>query len=407
MTPPRKFKVLIQAPVFSRSGYGQWADALVPALLEYPWFDAEIEAVNFGACVPRQSKGPFNQLMVSKFAQPGQKTYDGCVSINLPCNSIPAGNIFNFNFCAGIETDRLPDYLMAGGTVNGRRVPGVNHWSLNVLMSTFARDVYFNSNIKPKWPVEVLNACADTSIFKLEPPKQASVDAALAQIAEEEIFLYVGQRTHPHYGLDRKNQDLLVEVFCETFKDKPNRPALVMKTNGTNFSCYDRDASLINIQCCKARVKDHGCNVYLLHGELEDAEMAALFAHPRVIASVTATRGEGYSLSHLQASLCGLPVIAPDHSGYKDFLDARSILLPGQLVEIPEAAVSEWFVKGSKWFEVERWALSNALRDLYFADRSDWKARARSLAQDNAHRFSLAAQKKRLFALLDKHLVGP
>lgn len=406
MIPPRKFKVLIQAPVFSRSGYGVWADSLVPQLLRYPHFDAEIEAMNFGANVPRQSKGPDDDFMVRHFAKPGEHRYDGCISIQLPTQAMPIGNIFNINFCAGLEVDRCPDYLMAGGIVNGHKIPGVNHWSLSVMMSKFAHDVYFNSNIKPKNPVEVLNACADIDVFHPDALSSPGVNAALAEIQEEECFLFVGQRTHPHYGLDRKNQDLLVEVFCDAFKDSPKRPALIMKTNGVNFSCYDRDASMMNIQVCKTKAGVPDAPIYLLHGELTDEEMAALFCHPKILASVTATRGEGYSLSHLQASLCGLPVIAPAHSGYLDFLDDRSCLLFGKDTEIPEQAVSEFFIKGSKWFEIHPEALWGALVDHASDMRGYWKAKAAALAKDNAHRFSLEAQQKGLFALLDKYLLG-
>ena len=406
MKPKRKLKVLIQAPIFSRSGYGVWADSLVPQLLRYPHFEAEIEAVNFGANVPRQSRGPDDDFMLAHLAKPGARQYDGAISIQLPTQAIPCGNVFNWNFCAGLEVDRCPDHFMAGGARNGQRHPGVNHWSLSIMMSKFARDVYFNSAIKPKNPVEILNACADTNIFKISAPSLSGVDAALAEIQEEECFLFVGQRTHPHYGLDRKNQDLLVEVFCEAFKDSPKKPALIMKTNGVNFSCYDRDASIMNIQICKAKAGGKDVPIYFLHGELSDQEMAALFTHPKIIASVTATRGEGYSLSHLQASLCGLPIIAPDHSGYKDFLDGRSRLLAGVLTEIPEGAVSEFFVKGSKWFQIYPEVLACAM--LTHADdmKVYWKSQAMSLARDNATRFSLAAQEKRLYALLDKYLFG-
>jgi glycosyltransferase involved in cell wall biosynthesis len=406
MIPPRKFRVLIQAPVFSRSGYGVWADSLVPALLRYPHFEAEIEPLNFGGNVPRQSKGPDDEFMAAHFAKPGTKSFDGCICIDIPGKTIPCGNIFNWIFWAGIEADKVPDHLMQGGVVNGRKFPGMNHWSMAVMMSKFARDVCFNSNVKPKNPVEVLNACADTKIFHVWANSSTGVDRALAEIQEEEAFLFVGQRTHPHYGLDRKNQDLLVEVFCEAFKHSAKKPALIMKTNGVNFSCYDRDASIMNIQVCKAKAGVKDAPVYLLHGELTDQEMAALFCHPKIIASVTATRGEGYSLSHLQASLCGMPIIAPRYSGYLDFLDEHSTLLGGELKEIPEAAVSEFFVKGSKWFEVDREELQKSLRHFAIDGTSILKDRATGLADWNAGRFSLEAQERRLHAMLDKYLLG-
>ena len=49
------------------------------------------------------------------------------------------------------------------------------------------------------------------------------------------------------FGEDRKNTGLLVKLFLETFKDRKNPPALIMKTSQGGASIMDREDILRKI----------------------------------------------------------------------------------------------------------------------------------------------------------------
>jgi len=49
-------------------------------------------------------------------------------------------------------------------------------------------------------------------------------------------------------GEDRKNVGLLVKAFLETFKNKMNKPALILKTSQVSSSYHDREEILKKIK---------------------------------------------------------------------------------------------------------------------------------------------------------------
>ena len=80
--------------------------------------------------------------------------------------------------------------------------------------------------------------------------------------------------------------------------------------------------------------------IYLLHGDLTDDEMNALYNHPKVKAHVSFTKGEGFGRPLLEASISQKPVIASGWSGQTDFLNKElSVLLPGELKEVHKSVV--------------------------------------------------------------------
>ena len=84
----------------------------------------------------------------------------------------------------------------------------------------------------------------------------------------------------------------------------------------------DRERCVANIRAVLSN-KDYTnrkCKIYLLHGDMSDAEMHYLFRHPKVKAFISTSHGEGFGLPFYEAAYEGLPVIAPDWSGYLDFL---------------------------------------------------------------------------------------
>ena len=227
----------------------------------------------------------------------------------------------------------------------------------------------------------------------------------LARIPESEVFLFCGQMTNGDLALDRKDTYGLIKTFLQTFTGKPNKPALLLKTNGVNTSTFDRSTTILKFQQIQDELNIHDVHLYLLHGEMTETQMAALYSHKKIIANVSFTHGEGAGLPLLEASLCGLPIIVSNWSGLLDYVDDRATLLPVTVNQIEPALESEYFVKGSSWATVDydqaKEILLKAHQD---SAQPDYRAKALSLAQDNAKRFSLAVFDRKFYGSLNSHL---
>jgi glycosyltransferase involved in cell wall biosynthesis len=65
--------------------------------------------------------------------------------------------------------------------------------------------------------------------------------------------------------------------------------------------------------------------VYLIHGDLTNAEMNALYNHKKIKAMISFTKAEGFGRPLLEFSSTGKPIIAPHYSGQADFLKKEFI----------------------------------------------------------------------------------
>lgn len=394
--PTKRFTAVFNAPVLNRSGYGLTSDTIAKALMAYPMFDMLIVPSNWGSCAPRLIEQPGDAAIKDRFPKQREIPQPQILLSNtIPYMCKPEGTMYNINFCAGLEVDQCPDMFMNG----------VNQWQLNIVCSHYAKAGYLNSKIKPKGPVEVLNFGIDTDIFKITTDTNDNVEKCMANIAEQEAFLFIGQVTSPHLFGDRKDMSNLIKTFCEAFKGKARKPALILKTGGTVYSNADRNNTLARIQQVKSMVPDNDVNIYLIHGELSDLELNALMNHKKIIAHVSFTHSEGYGLPLIQGTLSGKPVIASNHSGHLDFLDAEhSLLLPGTVDVIPPYCESEFFIKGSKWFNVDYARAQKVLQDFFYNDRMAINAQALKLAEINTKKFNLMKFQSNLHRILDRYL---
>lgn len=403
-----KYTTIFEAPVLSRSGYGEWSDSIFECLSTHPKLKVDINAIGWGSCPNRTATELRDRQIDAAIIrlQPGQKeiaqpdVYISCTIPNL--DHAPIGKIANINFSAGIETDFVYDNV----------VDGLNKHTVNVVCSEFARKSYLNSPKKVTSPVEVVAWGADTSIYKMTKETIPSLEVQMQNVQEDECFLFVGQITNGNIFQDRKDVGMLCKTFLETFHSMDKKPALILKSSGVSFSTIDRNQCLERIQHIKLMVASQLNiriellpNIYLIHGELSETEMNALYNHSKVIGHVSFSHGEGFGMPLLQASLSGKPVIAPNYSGHLDFLPAnRAILLEGSLQELSDQLVSEYFPPKSKWFVVDYNKASIVLKNFYNNDRTLHNNLAVLLAKENAEKFNLEKMKWRIHKILDKYI---
>jgi len=108
-------------------------------------------------------------------------------------------------------------------------------------------------------------------------------------------------------------------------------------------------------------------NVYILHGDLNEEEMNALYNHPKVKAFVSFTKGEGYGRPIAEFMTTGKPVLVSGWSGQIDFVDEKfNTLLKGELREVDKSAIWEGVINpGSRWFNVDYQNASKMMDKIY------------------------------------------
>jgi glycosyltransferase involved in cell wall biosynthesis len=290
----------------------------------------------------------------------------------------------------------------------------MNRMNLNLVSSEHAKKVFETSafeekneqgqvlrSIKLEKPVEVLFEGVNTDIYK--KLESANTLNELDIIKEDFNYLFVGHWLQGEVGQDRKDTGMLIKTFLETFKNKKQRPGLILKTSAGNYSVMDRDSMLEKIRQIEASVDGDLPSIYLLHGELSDDEVNELYNHPKVKAHISFTKGEGYGRPLLEASISQKPVIASNYSGHLDFLDSEiSILLSGELNKIhSSAAVKDMLIPESEWFTVNYDKASEILEDVY-KNYKKYVDGAKRQAYLSRTEFSLEKMSERLVSILEE-----
>ena len=389
--------MLITAPVSSRSGYGDHARDLVRAFIKLDKFNVKIFDVPWGQ-TPRNAldKELDKNIIDCILLEPKMDSQpDVYVDIRIP-NEFQQWGKVNIGITAGIETN----------AVSSNWIESCNKMDLVIVPSEHSKQGFVNAlyekmqqlpngsqqkvgELKLEKSIEVLFEGVDDNVFK--PIDNSSLDL-IDDIKEDFAFLHVGLWGNGGYGEDRKDISKLIKVFYESFANKKEQPALILKTNAATFSILDKEQCLTKIKEIKSKFpKDWNLpNVYLLHGSLSNEEMNRLYNHPKVKSLVTFTHGEGFGRPLLEASMVGLPVIASGWSGQMDFLSQEnSILLGGELVKVPKS--QHWkdiIIPESQWFNVNEQQAYKAM-NYCFENYDEVKEKALNLMKVNRSKFTL------------------
>ncbi len=406
---------VIQAPVFSRSGYGDWSREVAKSVLRYGKYDLRIATTKWGNNPIKRFQDdldfndPLNLALFDKMLkEPLNRQPDLFIQISIPNEFKPIGK-YNIGMTAGIETTAAA----------GEWIEGLNKMDMNVVTSRHSKKVFDDADYTKEFqdgsgrkeqlrstkPMEVCFWGANTDIYKITDQKVDSVEKVMSTIPEQYAFLFVGQWTHDHPFFDRKDIGNLIKTFLNAFKDRPNKPCLILKTSGTNYSKMDKDAILKKIKIVQSQVQGDLPKVYLIHGELNDIEMNALFNHEKVKCHISFTHGEGFGHPLLLASLSGKPLLVSDWSGHLDFLSTnKDCLLPGRVELIPAGSANQWLIKESAWFNVSYSLAEERMKQYYFSMSQRIKDNALTLANHNAEHFSTQAMDKTLHAIFEKYV---
>jgi len=399
--------LVYQAPVFTRSGYGDHARDILRSLFDLDKYDVKIVPTRWGN-TPQNQADPsteFGQKMLANVATQVSRKPDIFIQMSVANEFEPKGN-FNIGITAGVETTVIPKEF----------IDGANKMDLILVPSQFTKSLFDKTQFqeqnkqtgevinvfKTQKPVEVLFEGVDIDTYINYSKSEIDV---LEGIETDFNFLFVGHWLKGNLGQDRKDVGMVIKTFATVFKylPKDKRPGLILKTSHAGFSVMDRETTREKIENI---IKDLGSDIppiYLLHGDLKDTEMAELYNHPKVKAMVSFTKGEGYGRPLAEFATTGKPILVSKWSGHVDFLpEQHTVFLDGQLTDIDSSAQDKFLIKESKWFTVN---YSNAANKLYqvFNEYDSFLQKASGLRTNIVNNFTMEKMTEELGKIMDKY----
>ena len=398
--------LVVSCPIDTYSGYGARARDFVQSIIDTDKYDVKILSQRWGGTRFGYLKDHSNESLASRIIPNLTQQPDIWIQITVP-NEFQKVGKYNIGVTAGIETTLCdPSWIQ-----------GCNNMDLVLVSAQHAKKVFEDSKfniqdnntkqvtgvVELKTKVEVLFEGADIEKYHLTA---STLD--LDMIEESWAYLTIGHWLPGILGEDRKNIGYTIKAFLETFKNKPKgkRPALILKVQaGSGTSIMDREELLNRIDAIRKTVKGDLPNVYLLHGDMTDAEVNELYNHSKVKAMISLTKGEGFGRPLLEFSLVNKPIIASGWSGHIDFLDNQfTKQIGGILANVhPSAAVKNMLLTESQWFKPDDSLVGKALKDVY----EDYKPYM-ELAKRQGHRsrtqFSYEKMRETLDNLLTQYI---
>jgi len=394
---------IISSAFDTYSGYGARSRDLIKAIIETDKYNVRLltqrwGATPFGFCSDNPEWEYLYDLVLPNNQLPKQPEI--WMQITVPNEFQPVGK-FNIGCTAGIESTICP----------AEWIEGINRMNLTLTSSEHSKKVFEESKfevrnketnalekkVELQKPISVLFEGANTDIYKvIDTP--CSLDI---KIKEKFAYLFVGHWMAGDMGEDRKNVSLLIKAFYETFKNKTNKPALILKTSQVGSSYVDREEILKKIKQIKKTVNSNNLpNIYLLHGEFTDEEMNEIYNHSRVKAMISLTKGEGFGRPLLEFTLTKKPLITSGWSGQMDFLNPEfTNLIGGQLTQVHPSTQNQFLIPESQWFSPDHGQIGHYLKDV-FENYKNYTEKAKRQAFKSKNEFSYDKMKEQVDNIL-------
>ena len=398
--------LVFQGPIFTRSGYGDHCRDLMKSLRKMDKYDIKIIPLRWGSTPQNQVDGEseFGRWMLERvITEVGEKPAL-FIQVSVANEFEPKGH-YNIGITAGVETTICPKDF----------IDGSNKMDLIIVPSNFTKQnlggtVYQQKDntteqiigeIKTTTPIEVLFEGVDTEIFS-----KGSGNDVLANVKEDFNFLIVGHWLKGDLGQDRKDIGMAIKTFATVFQylPKDKKPGLIVKTSHAGFSVIDREGTREKLEGVLKTFGDKCPSVYLLHGDMEEADMSNLYHHPKVKAMISFAKGEGYGRPMAEFTLTGKPIIASGWSGQMDFLPPdNAVLLEGNLTPVHESAADQFCMKEAQWFTANYSNAANKIYDVY-NNYNTYLQKSAGLKENTLKNFTLDKMNEKFEQILNTYV---
>ncbi len=398
--------LVFQAPIATRSGYGDHSRDILKSLFELDKYDVKVVPTRWGN-TPQDQINPqteFGQRILQNIVTQLDKQPDIFIQVSV-ANEFKKVGKYNIGITAGVETTLAPQEFLQGS----------NQMDLIITPSEFTKEVLVKTSysqidkntkqkvgeLKVEKPVEVLFEGVDTTIFNGK-----SKSSILESVDTDFNFLYVGHWLQGDLGHDRKDTGMMIKTFCTVFKSLPKnqQPGLILKTSSAGFSVMDREDISKKIKDITKEFGDKCPPIHLVFGDLSESELNDLYNDDKVKSFVMFTKGEGYGRPLAEFATTGKPIIVSDWSGFKDFLPKEyTVYLEGELKEVHQSAQNKFLLKESKWFYVDYSKAASKIFDVY-KNYKKYLKQSEGLKRNINSNFSLDKMTSKLSEIFDKYV---
>ena len=398
--------LVFQAPVATRSGYGDHSRDILKSLFELDRYDIKIVPTRWGN-TPQDQLDPsseFGQNIIQNIVTQLDRQPDIYIQISV-ANEFRRVGKYNIGITAGVETTIAPQEFIQGG----------NQMDLIITPSQFTKDVLVKTSydqvdkntkqkvgeLKLEKPVEVLFEGVNTEIFNGKSSK-----SILDSVDTDFNFLFVGHWLAGDLGQDRKDVGMMIKTFCTVFKDLPKKqqPGLILKTSQAGFSVMEREGISKKIQEVTNQFGDKCPPIHLVFGDLSESELNSLYNDKKVKAFLMFTKGEGYGRPLAEFASTGKPIIVSKWSGHTDFLpEENTVYLEGELKEVHQSAANKFLLKEAKWFTLDYSKAAGKIYDV-FKNYKTYLKKSEGLKTNIVKNFNLTKQTEVLKGILDKYV---
>ena len=362
-----KKSILLVGPLLTRSGYGEQARFALRSLRSRPdLFEIFIKPITWGQTSWIVDDTPERRWIdetiektIGYLQQGGQ--FDMSLQVTIPNEFNKEFAKTNIGYTAGIETTQpAPIWIQKCNEMDSVIV--VSNHSKNVIANTKFEGTDENTGQK----ISLENKTKITAVNY--PTKNYDELPELnLQLSTSFNFLTVAQMG------PRKNLDSTIKWFLEEFHNED--VGLVVKTNVAKNCLLDRNLCLEKIKNVinQTSSADRKCKVYVLHGNMTDEEMHALYVDQKIHAMIAIPHGEGFGLPIFEAAYSGLPIISVGWSGQCDYLydkeqpsAAHFYEVGFDIAPVPQEAVWDGvIVKESGWANAREQSTKEQMRNCY------------------------------------------
>lgn len=347
-------KVLLKGPILTNSGYGVHTRQVFESLRCIEGIDLYVQPTQWGntSWILADKVSDANVSQIVSYCQKynSSKTFDVSYQVSLPSEwENLAGK--NVGITAGFEAD----------IVKENWISFCNDMDMVIVPSEFAKSAFIKtsetSKTKLRTEINVVNEWYYDDFDKISADSNF-----LSNLRQKNNILIIGQVTSNNRISDRKN--ILKTVKCAyDFVLNNEDIGIVLKINKGKYTINDFKTIRENLRSLLGEIKED--RICLVYGSLNLKELKKLYKSKNISCMLSGTRAEGWGLPFIEAASCGLPIIATNHSAYKEFLEDDFIKVDFDFVGFNQDINFVDKDKTAFWTEFSKSDMNSKIKDFF------------------------------------------